>query len=397
MIISSLIDNDLYSFSVNYFYMNILPRAVGHYEFIDRNHTVYPKGFKDRVMQEVKAMATLRIKEDEIKFMREKCYYLPPFYFDFLRGYHFDPSEIAIDQDEEGHLSVTIEGFLYRTVFWEVPILAIISELYHQELANEPDLNLLKIRNQQKVDFFAKHEITISEFGTRRRYSKEIQNIIIQQFAENKHPNFSGTSNVYFAYKYQLTPIGTMSHQVISSIGALYGYEQANYLAMEYWQDVFKGDLGIFLCDTFTTNAFLHNFSKQQAKLFDGVRLDSGNEIENTKKVIERYKNLRIDPRSKTIVYSNALDDLSTILKINDFAKDKVIPAMGIGTYLTCDVYDRITQKKIAPSNMVIKLIKVKITESTEWKKCIKISDDKGKYTGDTNELNRCKKALGIS
>ena len=187
-----------------------------------------------------------------------------------------------------------------------------------------------------------------------------------------------------------------MSHQVISSIGALYGYEQANYLAMEYWQDVFKGDLGIFLCDTFTTDAFLHNFSKQHAKLFDGVRLDSGDEIENTKKVIQRYSNLRIDPRSKTIVYSNALDNLSHILEINNFAKGKVISAMGIGTYLTCDVKDLSSHQKIAPSNMVIKLFQVKITESTEWKDCIKISDDEGKNTGSTLEMIRCKKALGI-
>lgn len=396
MIITHLTDNDLYSFTVNYFYMIKLPRAVGRYKFVDRNHTTYPKGFKDKVIHEIEEMSNIRIQEEEIEFMRKKCYYLPPFYFDFLRGYNFDPSEVTVGQDDEGHLSITIEGPLYRTVFWEVPILAIISELYHRELQSNPDMDELKQHNMEKVNFFTENQITISEFGTRRRYSKEVQDLIIRQFAEAHSPYFSGTSNVYFAYKYGLTPIGTMSHQVISSIGALYGYEQANYLAMEYWQDVFKGDLGIFLCDTFTTDAFLHNFSKQHAKLFDGVRLDSGDEIENTKKVIQRYSNLRIDPRSKTIVYSNALDNLSHILEINNFAKGKVISAMGIGTYLTCDVKDTSSHQKIAPSNMVIKLFQVKITESTEWKDCIKISDDEGKNTGSTLEMIRCKKALGI-
>jgi len=396
MIITHITDNDLYSFSVNYFYMQKLPRAVGQYKFVDRNGTVYPKGFSDEVMDEVKQMANIKITDEEINYIQNKCYFLPPFYTDFLRGFRFDPSEVKVIQDKEGHLDVTIEGPLYRTVFWEVPVLAIISELYHKHLSSKPDTKALLENNGKKVKFFADNDIKISEFGTRRRYSKEIQEIVIKQFADAHTSNFVGTSNVYFAMKYGLTPIGTMSHQVISSIAALYGYEQANFLAMEMWQDVFKGDLGIYLCDTFTTDVFLHNFSKQHAKLFDGVRLDSGDEIENTKKVIARYRQLRIDPHSKTIVYSNALDSLEYIKEINDFAKDKVLLSMGIGTFLTCDVEDKNTHKKIEPSNIVIKLFKVKITELTEWKNCIKISDDEGKHIGNASEMDRCKKTLGI-
>lgn len=396
MIINSILDNDLYSFSVNYFYMMKLPRAIGKYSFIDRNKTVYPKGFSEKVAGEIKLMDGLKMTEEEIAFMKSKCYYFPNFYFDYLRGYRFDSKEVTVTQDEEGHLNISIEGPLYKTVFWEVPILAIVSELYHKELGEVPNMAQLEAKTKHKAMFFTQNDIKLSEFGTRRRFSKNVQDTVMRTFVENYGLNFSGTSNVYFAMKYNLTPIGTMSHQVISAIGSLFGYSQANYLAMEYWQDVFKGDLGVYLCDTFTTDVFLKNISKQQAKLFDGVRLDSGDEFINTNKVIKRYRELNIDPSTKTIVYSNALNNLDKILEINNFAKGRVRPAMGIGTYLTCDVTDLKTNEEVKPCNMVIKLTEVKITEFNDWKHCVKISDDNGKHTGNDEEVELCKKTLGF-
>lgn len=396
MIINSLLDNDLYSFSVNYFYMMRLPRAIGKYTFFDRNNTVYPKGFAEKVMGEIKLMEGIKVTEEELQFMENKCYYFPKFYFDYLRGYRFNSKEVEVTQDEEGHLSVTIEGHLYKTVFWEVPILAIISELYHKELGEVPNMSEASKMTTEKAIFFQENNIKFSEFGTRRRYSKQVQDMVMRELTMNSGSNFSGTSNVYFAMKYGVTPIGTMSHQLISAVGSLFGYTQANYLAMKMWQEVYQGDLGTYLIDTYTTNVFLENFTKVSANLFSGLRVDSGDEFLNTNKIIKRYRELGVDPKTKTIIFSNALSDLDQILELHTFCQNRINCAMGIGTYLTCDVVDLNKNEKIKPSNIVIKLTEAKLTEKSSWKHCVKLSDNVSKATGNKDEVELCKKTLNI-
>ena len=218
-IITSLLDNDLYTFSVCYAYLQKFPRAMGQYTFVDRNNTVYPKGFAEKLREQFDLYGNIKITDEEVRFMKRKCYYFPLWFFTFLKGFHMRPSEVEVSQDEEGHLHITVTGLLWRTVFWEMPILATVSELMH-ELKGEFETYDAEKEYQKS---YAKgirligNGVKFSDFGTRRRFSFEHQDLVIRSFIEaQKQFNktcFVGTSNVLLAMKYDLTPIGTMSHQ----------------------------------------------------------------------------------------------------------------------------------------------------------------------------------------
>ena len=222
-IINSLLDNDLYTFSVCYAYLQKFPRAMGQYTFVDRNNTVYPKGFAEKLREQFDSFADLRITSEEARFMKQKCYYFPLWFFTFLKGFHLRPSEVEVSQDEEGHLHITVTGLLWRTVFWEMPILATVSELMH-ELRGEFEHYDAEKEYQKSYDKAIRligNGVKFSDFGTRRRFSFEHQDKVIQSFiaAQKQFTKtcFVGTSNVLLAMKYNLTPIGTMSHQFIET------------------------------------------------------------------------------------------------------------------------------------------------------------------------------------
>ena len=393
-IINSLLDNDLYTFSVCYAYLQKFPRAIGQYTFVDRNHTVYPKGFADKLKEQFKAIENLRITDEEVQFMKRKCYYFPLWFFTFLKGFRMKSSEVEVSQDKEGHLNIVITGLLWRTVFWEMPILATISELWHEMNGEFETYNAEKEykKSFDKATRLIRNGVKFSDFGTRRRFSFAHQERVIQSFIEAQKLSprtcFVGTSNVFLAMKYDLTPIGTMSHQFVETC-SLYGYNEANYLAMDYWQDVYAGSLGIFLYDTYTRKAFFQNFTQLHAKLFDGLRVDSGNNIEALEEIITKYKELGIDPSHKSIIFSNGLD-VDTALAIHEAVAGRMLDSFGIGTHFTCDV------DNVKPMNIVVKLTAAKITEKRNWKKVVKLSDDIGKYTGDPEEIEICKKTLEI-
>ena len=185
-----------------------------------------------------------------------------------------------------------------------------------------------------------------------------------------------------------MTPIGTFPHEWIMFHGAIWGYQEANYLGMRDWVRTYDGNLGIFLMDTYTSKVGLENMSLKFAKLFDGVRQDSGDEYKIGNMVIERYRKLGIDPTTKTIVFSNALD-FTKYLDIATYFKGRIRVSAGIGTNLTNDV-------GVPPSNIVMKLSKCRINQNQEWRKCIKISDDLGKHLGDDKEFEIAKYQLGI-
>ena len=394
-IINSLLDNDLYTFSVCYAYLQKFPRAYGKYTFVDRNHTTYPKGFAEELRKQLDFIGLLGFYDEDVKFLEQKCSYFPNWFFTFLKGFRMDPNEVTIIQDAEGHLNITIEGLLWRTVFWEMPILSTVSEMYHIMNGHDIDYNYNKEFQKAygKAATMIKAGVKFSDFGTRRRFSFAHQDMIIKATVKAQsnikwRNGFVGTSNVYFAKKYNLTPIGTMSHQFIETC-SLFGYNEANYIAMNYWQDCYQGDLGIFLYDTYTRKAFFENFTELHAKLFDGLRVDSGDNIEALEDIINKYKELGINPAEKTIVFSNALkwnDAIELHNKVHDRMKD----SYGIGTNLTCDV------DNVKPMNIVIKLTSAKITEKRQYKDVVKLSDDLGKYTGNPEEIEIAKHTLGL-
>jgi nicotinate phosphoribosyltransferase len=227
-----------------------------------------------------------------------------------------------------------------------------------------------------------------SEFGTRRRFSFDVQGRVIKTLKEYSGDFFKGTSNLYFAMKYNLVPIGTHPHEWFMYHAAQFGYRSAISKALDAWVEVYKGALGIALSDTLTSGNFFSSFSVLHAKLFDGIRQDSGDPLAFTDKAVEFYRRNRINPGSKTIVFSDSLD-LKKVSEIKNYVNGRIHDVYGIGTYLSNDV-------GIKPLNIVIKLIYSKQNASESYYPTIKLSDDEGKHTGEPEEIKLCKRILNL-
>lgn len=386
MIIQHFTDNDLYKFSVMHAIQRLYPWSYVKYAFTNRGKTEFPKDFAVRMREEVDSMASLKLTQEEKRFIEKRCYFFDPVFIDFLEGYRYDPSEVQITQ-KDGELSVVIEGYWYRTVLWEVPLLAIISELYFKMTGAQPEN--VEEKAIVKAKALKDIEADYSEFGTRRRFSFDVQDKVVGALKANSGEYFKGTSNVYLAMKYNTTPIGTMPHEWFMYHGAVFGYRSANIKGLEAWVDVYDGSLGIALTDTYTTDAFFNSFSLKQAKLFDGVRHDSGDPLCFADKAIKFYEKNRIDPISKTLVFSDSLN-LESLKKIKDHVAGRIHDTYGIGTFFSNDVGAK-------PLNIVIKLTDVKPNKKDgEYLKAVKLSDVAGKHTGDDKEIDLSLRTLGL-
>lgn len=382
MIIKSILDTDLYKFSTSYAYMKMFPNAVGTFTFFDRDNTEYNDDFIVRLNMEIAALSSVTLTDEEFNFMSKKCPYIPFAYWEWLKGFKFDASKIHITLDDDKHLHIFVTDLLYKATLWEVPILAIISELRSRVMFNyTADNNYIINNTEKKIKIANENGIKFSEFGTRRRFSQAVQELVISLLKE-KSTTCVGTSNCLFAMKYDMTPIGTHPHEWFMFHGAMFGYIHANYMAMENWVNVYDADLGIALTDTFTSSVFFKNFSKKHAKLFDGIRQDSGDEYRFTMDAIARYKELGVDPTTKTIVFSNALD-FDRAKDINEYCRSRIRASFGIGTNLTNDTNNK-------PSNIVMKLTSCSMNEKQPTIECIKISDDLGKHTGSKEAFENC-------
>ena len=389
-IIQSVLDTDLYKFTTSYAYSKLYPRAYGQFRFIDRGKTTYPQGFAEELKKEIKEMSKLALTKDEASFLYRELPYLPPTYIDFVRGFRFDPEEVKVEQDTEGHLSIIAEGLLYRVTLWETPILALVSELYYKILGAQPDMEYTERTIISKARKLAEHGITFSMFGMRRRFSAAIEDRVTELLKEHAAGYLFGTSNVYYAYKHGLRVSGTHPHEWIQFHGAMFGYKMANYMAMEDWINVYDGDLGTVLTDTYTTDVFMRNFSKKHAMLFTSLRHDSGDPLQFTEKVIARYRELRVDPTIKYIIFSDGLDPERAI-EIANYCKGRIGASFGIGTNFSNDVGNG-----VRPMNIVMKLWKCKMTEKERWNPCVKLSDVDGKHTGEPEEIELAQRTLGL-
>lgn len=389
-IIQSVLDTDLYKFTTSYAYSKLYPRAYGQFRFIDRGKTTYPQGFAEELKKELQEMSKLALTKDEASFLSRELPYLPPTYIDFVRGFRFDPEEVKVEQDAEGHLSIVAEGLLYRITLWETPILALVSELYYKMLGAQPDMEYTERTIISKARKLAEHGITFSMFGMRRRFSAAIEDRVTELLKEHAAGYLFGTSNVYYAYKHGLRVSGTHPHEWIQFHGAMFGYKMANYMAMEDWINVYDGDLGTVLTDTYTTDVFMRNFSKKHAMLFTSLRHDSGDPLQFTEKVIARYRELRVDPTIKYIIFSDGLDPERAI-EIANYCKGRIGASFGIGTNFSNDVGNG-----VRPMNIVMKLWKCKMTEKERWHPCVKLSDVDGKHTGEPEEIELAQRTLGL-
>ncbi len=383
MIIKHFTDNDLYKFTTMNAIQKLYPEVSVRYSFINRGQTPFPDGFGEELRREIDDFAGLSLSGEEEKFLTAKCYYFDPVFIDLLKGYRFNPKEVKVFQCG-GDLNIGIEGPWYRTVLWEVPLLALISELYYIK----KDLKPVEVENRASDKAIRLNGIKaeFSDFGTRRRFSQDVHDRVVKTLKETSPGLFRGTSNVFLAMKHEITPIGTHPHEWFMFHAARYGYRSANVKALDAWVDVYKGDLGIALTDTFTSDNFFRNFSTLHAKLFDGIRQDSGDPLLFTDKAVEFYLKKRIDPTTKTIVFSDALD-VGIIKRIKDYVGDRIHDVYGIGTNLTNDV-------GIQPLNMVIKITGSRLHKNDQFHPVVKLSDDPEKNTGDPEEIKSCRKIL---
>jgi nicotinate phosphoribosyltransferase len=382
----SILDNDFYKFTMQQGVLKLFPRAKARYQFINRGKHAFPERFAERLRQSVDEMASLKLFKEEKTWLRKTCPYLDPVYLDFLDGYCYDPSEVKIIQTGD-QLQVFVEGFWYRTILWEVPLLSLISENFYslQQVRRESDQEVME-KTRNKIESYGQLSITIAEFGTRRRHSFHVHELVVATLRKYCK-TFVGTSNVHLAMVNETKPIGTHAHEWFMFHAAKYGFKMANTLALEHWVDVYRGDLGIALSDTFTTNEFYEVFDKKFTKLFDGVRHDSGDPLEFADKTINHYNSMGIDPLTKTIIFSDALN-LEKVKLIASHCKARIGISFGIGTDFTNDV-------GLKPMNIVMKMTEA-LPESEPWTPVVKLSDVPGKHTGDEHTIELAKQVLSI-
>lgn len=406
-IVTHFTDTDMYQFTCLYYILRTYPRAEVRYSFFDRNYTRYPKGFAELLQEQINGMKDVIITEEEIEFMKKKIYFLPEWYYNFLRGFRFNPSEVHIFQDLDGYLSIMIEGKWYSTIMWEMPILSTISELMHILKGDMKRVDMDDVYREAyaKGKKLIDNGVSWSDMGTRRRFSFDVQREVIRGLKAaqeavkgavdtSKLGKFVGTSNVWFAKEFGLGVIGTLSHQVVCFEECVSGVFECNYNVMDKWSRCYDGDVGIFLYDAFGDKVFFNNLSKRLAKTFDGLRVDSGDEKEQTEKIIAKYQSLGIDPSTKAIVYSNALT-IDKAIELHKWVNGRMKDSYGIGTHLCADVVNSETNEKFPYSNIVIKLVGMRITESREWHDCVKLSCDRGKTLGNTEKCNYLIKQIG--
>lgn len=403
-IIEKFSDQDLYSWSVGLFYLNHFSELVLEYTFVDRNNTIYPEGFAKRLMKEIWKLDGLNMTDEEIEGLKQfTSSYFPSWYYVFLRGLQLESAEVIFDQDDEGHLHGKIVGPAWRTVFWEQILLALISEMYHREkneLENyDPDAESSFTRS--KALMLLEAGCNFVDMGTRRRFSKEHhENVVkdlclVQQETPGLEGNFIGTSNLWLATemkkKYSWVKcIGTMSHQMISVCAAIYGPREANKIAMQKWYESYRGNLGCYLPDCLGSNAFYLNFSREDAKVWDGYRIDSGDNMEEFQKLHDKLLQFRVDPKTRGCVFSNGLK-IHDAVDIHRQVAGKMQDSYGLGTILTCGMADT----TVKPSNIVIKATACRLTPRHPWIKCVKLSCDLGKATGDQKTIEAYKTLLG--
>lgn len=338
-IITSLLDTDLYKLTMMQCVLHQFPSTIVEYQFKCRTSAVLAP-YADEVRDEIKALCQLRFQLDELKYLAQLDYIKPDF-IEFLRLFQLNETFVNVGTAGDD-LTITIEGPWLHTIMFEVPILAIINEIYFRNTVKQPDYKTGEQRLQQKINFITSQpdncRFLFSDFGTRRRFNKSWQ-FRIDEILKDKIPtHFAGTSNVESAMRFNLKPIGTMAHEFLQACQAV-GPRLADSqrYALEAWAREYRGRLGIALTDVINIDAFLHDFDLYYAKLFDGLRQDSGDPIEWGEKVIAHYRALKVDASTKTLVFSDNLTVEKAFALYRRF-KDRSQPAFGIGTNLSNDL-----------------------------------------------------------
>ncbi len=376
MVITSLLDNDFYKFTMMQAVLHHFPDVDAEYTFNCRTAGVDFSSYLDEIKAELDNLCSLRFSSEELNYMRGISFFKKDF-IDFLSLFKLNRDHVIPEVRNDGTLDIKIEGSWLLTILFEVPLLAIVNEVYFRNAAPSPDYDGARALLDSKIEIIKKNKdiFKFADFGTRRRHSFRWHDEVIDHLKNTlEAENFTGTSNVLFAKKYSLKPIGTMAHEWImagQAIGVKLNNSQKHML--QKWTDEYRGDLGIALTDTICLDAFLNDFDLYFAKLYDGVRHDSGDPVNFGYKIIKHYEKLNIDPMTKTVVFSDGLDFPKAEMLAKEF-HEKINVSFGIGTNLTNDF------PGITPLSIVIKMSRcngypvAKISDSPEKIMC----DDAG-------------------
>jgi nicotinate phosphoribosyltransferase len=383
-IITSLLDTDWYKLTMGQLVFHQFPDAKASYCFINRGKTEFPPEFAEHLKYELQLLSHVQLTYEEWVWLADQ-FVLSQDYIDWLSNHRFNPKQVKITQTD-GNLDITIEGPWVETILWEVPLMAIISELYFRLTGKTYDPHESFLSIKAKAEKLNAAGVKWSDFGTRRRFSKDTQADVNAYMSVFK--GFIGTSNPYFAMKYNIWPIGTYAHEAVMAMQALYNAEDSNKKWMEHWLKEYclNPQMLIALTDTLTTDVFLRTYKFDLLRKFVGVRQDSGNPHEFAKKIIQYYKDNNVNPKTQKIIFSDGLDVDKAIAIHNEF-KDEIQCVMGIGTNLTNDCGYK-------PLNMVIKLTAIDFGDG--FKPVVKLSDDEGKHTGSPERILEVKKELQI-
>ena len=373
-IITSLLETDAYKFSMGQAIYHQFSDYKTTWDFKCRNTDVhFTSEMVEEIKNQIKLYCDLRFNEDELDYLHN-IKWIKGSYVDFLRLWkpRFDDFEIS-DKAECG-LSIETKGTWLNTSMYEIPTLAIVNEVYFRMAYDYNELIAsFKERLDDKIAKLENGEYDISafsEFGMRRRLSAEAQDMAVKRLKECKPVNskFVGTSNVYLAKKYNIMPVGTMAHEWIMCVGQgnhKHNPAYSNWYALDAWVKEYGVLNGTALTDAITTKCFLKDFQLTYSTLFSGVRHDSGDPYDWGNMMIEHYKNLGIDPTTKTLLFSDSLD-FERATAINKYFKGKAKVAFGIGTYIANDT-------KVEPLNIIMK------TTACNGMDVAKLSDVEGK------------------
>lgn len=356
MIIESILDTDFYKISIQQFIWSQYRDVNVEYAFHNRDKTMtFTQEAFDLLKHEVSQMKNLSLAAEEYIWLRDTYSFFKQEYLNFLAKYRFDPSEVDL-QLIDGQLHIKITGKWVNTVLWEVPLMALISEIYFmycdRDWINIPEEQELIAENKAKELQAA--GCIFTDFGTRRRRNKETQNIVVKTM--RAFGGFTGTSNPRLAMDHCMRAIGTMAHEVICGISALESMNHPNRFAMYKWQEVYNEDLSVFLPDTYGLASFLKDFGIDQIGRWTGLRHDSGCPFDFTDRVVAHYQRYGYNPLNYKIIFSDSLNTERAI-KIANYCKGKIHCSFGIGTFFTND-FLKSDGTKSKPMNMVIKLVK---------------------------------------
>jgi len=373
-VIQSLLDTDLYKYTMWQAFLHAFPQNQATYEFVCRNEPAYPLAeLAADVEAQIEHLCGLSCAEDELAYLASKRYIKSDF-IDYLRIFRLQRRYIRVET-QGARLVIRARGPQIHVMAFEVFVLAIVNELYFRRFDNheviEEGRRRLNAKVQELRDFSARggrkhYPFEFFDFGTRRRFSREWHDEAVARLAAEAPQYFKGSSNLWLAREHDLAAIGTMAHEYLQTFQAV-GVQLKHFqtAALEAWVQEYRGDLGIALTDVVGMDAFLDNFDLYFAKLFDGLRHDSGDPIEWGEKALKHYDKLRIDARSKRLVFSDGLD-LPKAQQIYEHFGDRVPCGFGIGTSLTNDLGPK-------PLNIVMKLVEC------NGQPVAKLSDSPGK------------------